>query len=130
MGISLGQAVITAKFTYHDTISDSITITTVDNITHNYTISIIGSTSIKATETLSYVARIFDNGAEIFDKSVTWSIRNQDGTGTLYANITTTTGNSCKVKAGTSLKYAILKATLSDNPDIFTEFTIQVKSPF
>lgn len=47
MGIALGQAIITANLTYHEMISDSITITTVETLTHSYTINITGSSTIK-----------------------------------------------------------------------------------
>ncbi|OCZ53378.1 Ig-like domain-containing protein, partial [Dehalobacter sp. TeCB1] len=93
MGIALGQAVITAKLTYHDAVSDSITITTVETFTHSYTIDITGSTTIKLGQSQSYVAHIYDNGTEVFDKSVAWSVRNQDGTTSpAYATITASTG--------------------------------------
>ena len=132
MGISPGQAIITAKLTYHNAVTDSITITTVETLTHNYSITIIGSAIIKLGMNQSYVAHIYDNGVEVFDKSVVWSIRNQDGTtGTAYATITASTGNSATIKATSNSsyinKYVILKATLSDDVSVFKEFTIQIK---
>lgn len=134
MGIALGQAVITAKLTYHDTVTDSITITTVETLAHNYSITIAGSSTVKLGQSQSYVAHIYDNGNEVFDKSVAWSIRNQDGTSTPYASITASTGNSATVKAASSSaylnKYVVLKATLSDDSTVFKEFNIQIKSLF
>ncbi|SFG92415.1 hypothetical protein SAMN05660649_03145 [Desulfotomaculum arcticum] len=134
MGISLGQAVITAKLKYHDTILDSITVTTTENISHSYSITITGSSTVIIGFSQSYVAHIFDNGEEIFDKSVVWSIRNQDGTSTAYATITASTGNSATVKAASNSsyvnKYVILKAVLSDDDSVFNEYTIQIKSLF
>ena len=135
MGIALGQAVITAKLTYHDTISDSISITTVETLTHSYTVDITGSTTIKLGQSQSYVAHIYDNGTEVFDKSVVWSIRNQDGTTSpAYATITTSTGNSVTIKANSSStyinRYVVLKATLSDDATVFKEFSVQLKSLF
>jgi hypothetical protein len=135
MGISLGQAIITAKLTYHDTVSDSITITTVETLTHSYTINITGSTTIKLGQSQSYVAHIYDNGTEVFDKSVAWSVRNQDGTTSpAYATITASTGNSVTIKANSSSsyinKYVVLKATLSDDETVYKEFSVQLKSLF
>lgn len=135
MGISLGQALITAKLTYHDTISDSITITSVETLTHSYTISISGSNTIKIGQSQSYVAHIYDNGAEVFDKSVVWSVRNQDGTTSpAYSTITASTGNSATIKANSSStyinRYTVLKATLSDDSTVFKEFSVQLKSLF
>ena len=133
MGIIAGQAIINAKLTYHNTISDSIIITTVETLIHSYTIDITGSTIIYLEFSESYVAHIYDNGTEVFDKSVVWNIWNQDGTiASAYATITSYTGNGATVKASNNVshinKYAILKATLSDNSAVFKEFTIQVKS--
>ncbi len=135
MGIALGQAVITAMLTYHETISDSITITTVESLTHSYTIDITGSTIIYLGQSESYVAHIYDNGTEVFDKSVAWSVRNQDGTtSAAYATITTSTGNSVTIKASSSStyvnKYVVLKAMLSDDETVFKEFIMQLKSIF
>ena len=134
MGIALGQAIVTSKLTYHDTISDSITITTVQTLTHSYTIDITGSTTIKLGRSESYVSHIYDNGSEVFDKSVIWSVRNQDGTTTPYATIIAFTGNSCTVKAASSSaylnKYVVLKAVLSDDATAYKEFIIQLKSLF
>lgn len=135
MGIALGQAVIIAKLTYHDAISDSIVITTVETFTHNYTIDITGSTTIKLGQSQSYVAHIYDNGTEVFDRSVIWSVRNQDGTtSSAYASITASTGNSVTIKANSSSsyinRYIVLKATLSDDETVFKEFSVQLKSLF
>lgn len=135
MGIAPGQAIITAKLTYHDTVSDSITITTIETLTHSYTVLITGSTTIKLGMSQSYVAHIYDNGTEVFDKSVVWGVRNQDGTTSpAYATITASTGNSVTIKAISSStylnRYIVLKATLSDDETVFKEFTIQLKSLF
>ncbi|MEA4987650.1 MAG: hypothetical protein VB095_06285 [Anaerovorax sp.] len=132
MGIELGQAIVTANLTYHDTISDSINITVAETISHSYTVDITGKNYIYLNRTQSYVAHIFDNGTEIFDKSVVWSIRNQDGTTVLsYATITESTGNSVTIKAGGSScvrKYVVLKATLDEDENIYKEFVVQIKS--
>lgn len=129
MGINPGVATVTCSMTYKPTVSDTIEVTVTENITHLYTVSITGGTTIKTNRSQSYVAKIFDNGNEVFDKSVVWSIRNQDGTGTLYANISGATGNSVTVTAGSSYnKYVILKATLADDATVFSEFTIKVIS--
>ena len=133
MGIALGQAIITAKLTYHDAISDLITITTIETFSHSYTISITGSTTVKLGQSQSYVAHIYDNGSEVFDKSVVWSVRNQDGTTSpAYATITTSTGNSVTIKGNSSStyvnKYIVLTATLSDDVTVYKEFIVQLKS--
>ena len=135
MGITLGQAVITAKLTYHDTVSDSITITSVETLTHSYMINISGNSTIRIGQSQSYVAHIYDNGSEVFDKSVVWSVKNQDGTTSpAYSTITASTGNSATIKANSSTsyinKYTVLRATLSDDATVYKEFTVQLKSLF
>ncbi len=131
MGIELGQAVITAKLTYHNTISDSITVTSVETATHSYSISISGSSTIMSGFKKSYVSHIYDNGLEVTGKSVVWSVRNQDGTtAKAYAVITASTGTSVTVQADLSSicigKYVVIKATLSDDATVFAEHILEI----
>lgn len=127
MGINPGTATITCQMTYKSLVKATISITVVEIINHVYTIAITGSTSVKMGLSQSYVAHFYDNGNEVFDKSATWSLRNQDGTTTLYATITASTGNGATVKGVTMNKNVILKAVLSDNSTVFNEFVILVK---
>ncbi len=132
MGITPGQALITAKLTYHDAVTDSITITTIENIAHNYSITITGSTTIIFGSSQSYVAHIYDNGEEIYNQAVVWSIRNQDDTTPVMATITSSTGNSVTVSAGSQSsyvgKYIVLKAALTEDASVIAEFTIRIIS--
>lgn len=134
LGINVGNATVTCEMTYENTVKDTIDITVVEVVSHTYTIIITGSTTIKLGQSQSYVSHFYDNGTEVFDKSAIWSIRNQDGTTTAYATITSSTGNGATVKASSNSsyvnKYVVLKATLSDDPAVFAEFTIQIKSLF
>ena len=127
MGINPGTATITCQMTYKSLVKATISITAVEIINHVYTIAITGSTSVKMGLNQSYVAHFYDNGNEVFDKSATWSLRNQDGTTTLYATLTASTGNGATVKGVTMNKNVILKAVLSDNSTVFNEFVILVK---
>lgn len=129
MGINGGQATITARLTYNPTVVDAITITTVEEEVHNYSITLEGESSMTVGQSKSYVARFYDNGIEVFDQSGTWSITNQDGTTNTYAAITATTGNSVTVKADRfSNKYIILICKLGSDTNIKVEKTIQIKS--
>ncbi|AIQ11340.1 Ig-like domain-containing protein [Paenibacillus durus] len=132
MGIQLGQAIITAKLTYHSSIVDTIQITTVETLTHNYSITITGNATIKVGQSASYVSHIYDNGTEVFDQSVQWSLRNQDNTTPVMGSITASAGNSSTVKAGSSSsyinKYIVLSAALTSDPTNTIEKTIQLKS--
>jgi len=127
MGISPGTATITCQMAYNASVKATISITVVETINHVYTIAITGSTSVKMGLSQSYVAHFYDNGNEVFDKSAMWSLRNQDGTTTLYATLTVSTRNGATVKGVTMNKNVILKAVLSDNSTVFDEFIIQVK---
>jgi hypothetical protein len=134
MGIQAGQATITSKLTYHPDVQDMIQITTVETVTHIYTISITGNPTIKVGQSASYISQIYDNGTEVLDQSVQWSLRNQDNSTPIMGSITTTTGNSATVQAGNSSsyynKYIVLSAVLTSDPTITIEKTIQLKSLF
>jgi hypothetical protein len=132
MGTALGQATITARLTYHPTVQATIQIATVETLTHIYTISITGNLTIKVGQSASYVSHIYDNGTEVFDQSVQWSLRNQDNTTPVMGSITASTGSSVTVKAENSSsyynKYIVLSATQMSDPTITIEKTIQIKS--
>ncbi|MCU6792406.1 Ig-like domain-containing protein [Paenibacillus sp. WQ 127069] len=132
MGIEAGQAMITARLTYYPDVQDTIQITTVETMTHTYTISLTGNPTIKIGQSTSYVSHIYDNGTEVFDQSVQWSLRNQEDTTPIMGSITASTGNSSTVKAGSSSgyinKYIVLIATLTSDPTITIEKMIQLKS--
>jgi hypothetical protein len=134
MGIEVGQATITAKLTYHSSITDTIQITTVETFTHNYSISITGNPTIKVGQNASYSSQIYDNGTEVFDQSVQWSLRNQDNSTPIMGSITASTGNSATVKAGSSSSYynnyMVLSASLMSDSAIMLEKLIQIKSLF
>lgn len=134
MGISPGQAVITAKLTYESGVIDAITVTTVENMTHAYTITITGSPTIKKGLSGSYVAAFFDSGVEVFDQSGRWTVKNQDGSTPVMASITASTGNSVTIKSGTQTnyigKYMILTCTLASDPTIKAEQLIQIQGVF
>jgi hypothetical protein len=134
MGIEAGQATITAKLTYYLAVQATIQIATVETLTHTYTISISGNPTIKVGQSASYISQIYDNGSEVFDQSVQWSLRNQDGTTPIMGSITASTGSSATVTAGNNSsyynKYIVLTAVLTSDPTITIEKTIQLKSLF
>ncbi|HZK70995.1 MAG TPA: hypothetical protein VFD03_05675, partial [Clostridia bacterium] len=124
MGINPGNATITCQMINNTSVLDTIDISVVEIISHSYTINVTGLITIKVSKTQSYVAHFYDNGIETFDKSVVWSIKNQDGTTAVaYAWITSSTGNSVSITAVTSStyanKYVVLKATLADDETVF-----------
>ncbi|MCL6573571.1 MAG: ice-binding family protein [Bacillus sp. (in: Bacteria)] len=99
---------------------------------HDYSISIIGNPTIKLGQSASYVYHIFDNGTEVFDQSVQWSVRNQDNSTPIIASITAGTGNSATITIGSESsyvnKYIVLSATLTGEPSTTIEKPIQINS--
>jgi hypothetical protein len=132
MGIIAGQATITAKLTYHPNVQAAIEITTVETMTHTYIISLTGNPTIKIGQSASYTSHIYDNGTEVFDQSVQWSLRNQDNSTPIMGSITASTGNSVTVKGGSSSGYInktiVLTAALTSDPTITIEKMIQLKN--
>ncbi|AET59185.1 Ig domain-containing protein [Paenibacillus terrae HPL-003] len=134
MGIALGQASITAKLTYHLTVQSTIEIRVVETGTHIYSIAITGNPILKTGQSASYVSHIYDHGVEVFDQSVEWSLQNQDHSTPIMGSITSSSGNSVTIKAGSrgrvNHKALILTATLVSDPSITTEKTISLKNLF
>ena len=137
MGINLGTTIITAQMTNNPDVKDTLEITVQEAPTsHNYSITISGSATIKLNQTLSYTATFYDNGVEVTDQSGTWSIAstNPDGTTNVYATIVSQTGNSVSIKGTSSSsyvnKYLLLVCTLDSDNAITTNKQIQVKSLF
>ncbi len=134
MGIALGQASITAKLTYHPTVRSTIELRVVETGTHIYSIAIIGNPILKTGQSASYFSHIYDNGVEVFDQSVEWSLWNQDDSIPIMGSITASTGNSVTMKAGSSSgannKALVLTAILVSDHSITTEKTISLKNLF
>ncbi|WP_318627469.1 Ig-like domain-containing protein [Paenibacillus polymyxa] len=134
MGIALGQASIIVKLTYHPAVRSTIEMRVVETGTHIYSIAITGNPMLKTGQSASYVSHIYDHGTEVFDQSVEWSLRNQDGSTPIMGSITASTGNSVTVKAGSSSgadnKALVLTATLVSDPSITTEKNISLKNLF
>lgn len=110
-------------------IKSTVVAPAVDAVADNYSVSIIGDPTIEPGQSGSYVTQIFDNdGVEVFDQSVEWSLRSQDN----MASITDSTENSATVNidSGTNNldEYIVLSATLTGDPSITIEKSIQIKS--
>jgi hypothetical protein len=99
---------------------------------HNYSISTSGNPTIKLGQNASYVYQILDNGIEVFDQSVQWSLKNQDNSTPIMASITAGTGNSAIVTIGSESsyvnKYIVLSATLTGEPSTTIEKSIQINN--
>lgn len=137
MGIGLGTANITAQMTNNPTVNDTLEITVQEApVTHNYSITITGSATIKVNQSQSYVSHFYDNGIEVLDQSGTWTIAspNPDATTNIYATINSQTGNSASVKATSNTsyyqKYFNLICTMNSDNAITGTYQIQVKPLF
>lgn len=133
-GLQIGQATITAKLTYQPTVQATIQITAVETLTHNYSISITGNSTIRIGQSISYACHIYDKSNEVFDQPVQWSVRNQDDSTPIMATIAASTENSITIRAGTpssyTNKYIVLSAALSSDSTVTIEKTVQLKSLF
>lgn len=134
MAISLGIATITAQLTNNPSIKDTIVITVLEVPTsHNYSITIIGSSTVKLGQTQVYTATFYDNGVPVTDQSGTWLLTKTDGSvpATTYGSITTQTGVSASVKgASTNYTYGnfLLVCTLMGNSSIKASKQIKLES--
>ncbi|WP_017380274.1 ice-binding family protein [Paenisporosarcina sp. TG-14] len=112
-------------------IKSTVVAPSVEPVAHNYSIATTGNPTLELGHSASYSSQIFDNGIEVFDQSVQWSLRNQDDSTPTMGSITEVTGNSATVNVGSDSsyvnKYLVLSATLTDDPSITIEKLIQIK---
>ena len=97
---------------------------------HNYSISINGNEEVDLSQCAFYAAHVYDNGTEIFNKSVQWSVKNQDNSNPIMASTIENIGNTATLKAGSESsyvnKYVVLTATMTSDPNIKIEKLIQI----
>lgn len=131
-GITEGVVTITIKNATNDKIKDSITVT-VENVPASFSVSITNTTS-KPTELIksiskTYQAVVYDGATIVIDQPVTWSIFADDQVNTTtYAVIVSQTDTSCVVKAGSTVGYVQLKASLVSDPSIIAWYRIKITS--
>lgn len=121
--ISEGTAEITVSLdNEYYSASDTISINVEEQISDNFSIQIIGDDSIMFGSSKTYTAKFYNNGVEVFDQTGTWSVSNG------YASITSQTGTSCIVKAGsTDGVYFNLICTLDSDPNVTAVKTIYIE---
>jgi len=119
--ISKGSCIITAKWAENQDIQDNIEITVEELVENVYTIQITGADSIPIYDSASYTARVYNNGVEVFDQLVTFSLNNA------YATIQSQSNNQCAVLAGsTEYVNTTLRATLNSDNAVYAEKVIQI----
>lgn len=126
--VGAGTATITARNATMVTIFDSVNVTVSNTVT--YSISIEGSTEIYNNQSKSYTARVYANGVETTEKAVSWALFADDRvSSTTLATITSISGNSCTIKAGSNqIGYVQLRASLVDDPAVMAWLRIRVRS--
>jgi len=119
---AIGQAVITSNY---NGVSDTFIINGIEVVTDNYSIEYVNPvTSIYQGQSKTFTIKVLNNGVEVTDKTVTWSVSD-----TTLATITGSTNTTATLKASSSkLGYLTLKCTLTDDVNIFKETQIQIKS--
>lgn len=99
----------------------------------NYRIELTGNSSLKLGFPRTITAKIFENEAEVSNKSVIWSIRNGDGSNIVKAEIYDTTSTSCEVLAenedyiGDTI---FVVATLADDVTVAQEHEMEIIDVF
>jgi len=118
---AIGQATITATY---KNVSDTIIINVVEVVGDNYEIQFINpATSIYINQTETFNIKVLNNGVEVTDKAVVWSISD-----ITLATIQSSTNNSCTLKASNIFGNVVLRATLADDENVFAEISIKIKS--
>lgn len=99
--------------------------------THNYSIDITGNDAIELGQSANYLSHVYDNGTEVLDKTIQWSVKNQDNSNPVMASLTSVIGNAVTVKAYSKAsyvnKYVVLSGTLTDDPSITIEKLVQIQ---
>lgn len=90
-----GNTNVSVKF---KDISDVINIIVIKEETNNYICEIVGSDTIGLNRTKTYIAKFYNNGAEITDIAE-WSITDENNEITDFANIINSDNTKCTVKA-------------------------------
>lgn len=130
--IAEGTAIITVSY---NGVSDSISlIVQSEVIVDNYTVDIVGSTTVKINSNITLTSTVFNNGTIDLNKSVVWEVYNQDGSSVGYVNIVSFDGSSITLKAVNNVNYVnkfiVVRASKSDDILIYDEHIIQIKSIF
>ena len=121
--VGVGTANIRVAVTKDLTVFDTITLSVEEVIADNFTIEIVGEGTVPIDTSSNYVAKIYNNGVLVSDKSVVWTVSNS------RLKLSNITGTSCTVTADVgdySYGTYTLTATLSDDANIFVEKAIEV----
>lgn len=132
-GITDGETVITCTIAEYSDISVQVNIMVAPTVPDSYSVIISGKSTIKVGGSeYEYTAMIYKNGTVVTDKPVVWSISNSDDSSIARATILSCTNTSCNVIANNNKenigKTVILKAVLSDDSSVYSEYKIKIIS--
>lgn len=134
-GVSAGNANITCTVKDYPSATVTAAIQVSGVIAPSYTVSITYKGTAKiysGGSAKTFTASVLNNGTAVTDKAVSWSVRNQDGSSTAIATITTFTDTTCALQAADNNsnvgKSVILTATLKDDSTVFYNLTVTIAS--
>lgn len=122
VGVGVAEITVQLDNQYYQA-SDIISVNVQEQLQNNYSITIEGPDSIIFGSTENYTAIVYNNGVEVPEEIVSWSLSND------YATITQSDGNSCTVKAGDTTGVSVdLICTLDSDNTVTATKTIQITS--
>lgn len=134
-GIAAGSVAITAALTNAPDVTSSAALVVAEAppAPTSYTIQLSATNhSLKLGGSAKTVtAVVYSGSTAVSDKTVTWSIRNGDGSTATKVSITSSTGTTCKVQAVDNEDYdgavVYVKATLSDDDTVYSEWEFDLE---
>lgn len=125
--LKTGSCTITASA---NGVSDSITVTVVEEVQHNITAEIVGSDSIIKGKTSNYDCIVRDNGI-VVPGDMLFYLKSDDGVNsTNLATISSFDSDSCVITAGNTTGYVKLFAKNESGSIVSPAFRIQIKPLF
>lgn len=127
--VAEGTVNIVAKLSDDPTVSQTASVVVAQAPPASYSITLSGSATLKVGFARTVTATIYAGTAAVSDKSVTWSIRNEDGSSTAKATLSEQTGTTCKVQCDNEdyideVIYVV--ATLQDDSSVTNELEMTI----
>ena len=129
--VAEGTVNIVAKLSDDPTVTQTASVVVAQTPPASYSITLSGNATLKVGFARTVTATIYAGTAAVSDKSVTWSIRNEDGSSTVKATLSEQTGTTCKVQCDNEdyideVIYVV--ATLQDDSSVTNELEMTIAS--
>ena len=111
-------------------VSDSITVTVVEEVQHNITAEIIGSDSIIKGKTSEYICIVRDNGIVVPGDMIFYLTGDDGVSNTNLATISSYDTDSCVITAGSTIGYVKLFARNESGSLVTPAFRIMIRNLF